>query len=157
MSTEHYGATICLNGHVLTKEDDGENEGRRFCAQCGKALIGTCPKCNQQIRGWTLDTLDTSMDAPAYCPQCGEPYPWQQAKLDALSEAIDELEELTDDEKERLLESVPDLITDTLRTETAVLRVKKALTKVGAAGGKVLTSLLTSVVTDGVKKLLGLP
>jgi len=131
--------------------NDGDT---KFCPQCGKPIINACLNCGQKIRGWEHGGMDVGMEVADYCPQCGEPFPWQTGKLEALAEAIGELEGLSPDEKEKLSKSIPDLIANTPKTETAVRRVRSALAKADATGRNFFMKLLTSVVTDDVNKLL---
>jgi hypothetical protein len=150
-----YSALVCINGHVLTKmAEESDDRDTRFCPQCGKAIINLCPKCASAIRGWTEGGFDTEMDVADYCPQCGEPYPWQLSKLESLAEAIDELEGLPPDEKEKLSKSIPDLIANTPKTELAAQRMKKAFAKADTAGRKAITNILSNVATEEVNRLL---
>ena len=72
---------------------------------------------------------------------------------DEVKARIDELEdELSDDEKERLTKSIPDIIADTPKSEVAVTRFKKAASKAGDIGSQMLWEVLKTVTTEAVKK-----
>jgi hypothetical protein len=93
---------------------------------------------------------------PRHCRECGHPFPWTRRKAEALIEVIEELDELTPEERQKLHQSVPDIIADTPKSETAVVRFKKAAKKTGEVGGKLLLGVLSNVATEAVKKTLGL-
>lgn len=45
----HYNnATICLNGHVVSKY---QANYQKFCSKCGKETYSKCPECNSPIHG----------------------------------------------------------------------------------------------------------
>lgn len=153
-----------MNGHGVNGAADanpGPNED--FCSKCGEPTIRQCPACNEQIRGHYFDTEDwEEIRAPGftprtYCHRCGKAYPWTIRAEAAVAATIDELEELTTAERDALKSSIPDLLVETLKTQPALLRLKKAMGKVGAAGAKFLTDVLTKVAAEVVVKAMKLP
>jgi hypothetical protein len=74
----------------------------------------------------------------------------------ALAEAIDELDQLPEVEREKLKLSIPDVILDTPKTKTAAARFTRAISTAGEWGGKVLTDVMTNVATATVLNLMGL-
>lgn len=157
----HYDqGMVCLNGHGITGHAGSSPEFRKdFCPDCGAKTITNCEACKSGIHGKYI--VEGFIDAtrwkpPAHCHNCGKPYPWTQRKADALSEMIDELEDLGDEEKGKLKKSIPDIIAETPASDTAVLRFKKAIVKAGQFGGKMLTEVLTKVAAEAVKKSMGL-
>ena len=48
--------------------------------------------------------------APAFCYKCGDPFPWTAAALRAAEDLADEMDALSDDEKESLKKTLPDLV-----------------------------------------------
>ena len=42
----------------------------------------------------------TDLPLPSFCPDCGEPYPWTEAKLKAAQELTDLNEDLSPEERE---------------------------------------------------------
>lgn len=161
-------ALICAHGHLINSAAE-TNPGRNseFCPKCGEPALGECQNCNASIPG---DEYEDQFDGvelvgphnlgfheiPSHCLACGKPYPWTQRKAEAVTEMIDELDGLSDDEREKLKKSIPDVIADTPKSETAALRFKKAAAKVGQAGGKLLMDVVTNVATEAVKKSMGL-
>jgi hypothetical protein len=82
--------------------------------------------------------------------------PWTQRKTEALAEAIEWLDDLTDTEKDKLRESIPDVIKETPRTDTAIAIFKKAIGKAGAIGGKLLTDVLSKVAAEVVVRSMNI-
>lgn len=148
----------CLNGHKITGDAENSPEfAEDFCSKCGEPTITECPACKAKIRGFYRGEVSIiGWDLPAHCPACGKPYPWTERKAEAMAEMIDELDELSNMERERLKKSIPDVIADTPKSETAALRFKKAAAKVGQASGKLLMDVVTNVATEAVKKSMGL-
>ena len=82
--------------------------------------------------------------------------PWTQRRTEALAEAIEWVEELPDADKDKLRESIPDVIKETARTDTAIARFKKAIGKAGQVGGKLLTDVLSKVAAEVVVKSMNI-
>lgn len=151
---------VCLNGHGVNpfaRSQPAHNA--QFCSKCGEPAISNCPKCGAGIRGsyhmdgvWDL----RRWRVPSHCHACGAPYPWTQRRSEALAETIDELDDLPEADREKLKKSIPDIIAESPKSETAVLRFKKAAAKLGAAGGKVLMDALSKVAAEAVRGRLGL-
>ena len=62
---------------------------------------------------------------PSYCYNCGTAFPWTVCSLEAAKELADELETLTQEEKEQLKNSFPDLMKNTPKTTVAETRFQK--------------------------------
>jgi hypothetical protein len=152
---------VCLNGHEVNSEFRSSPEfNAKFCKQCGEQTIHACPKCGVPIRGFykvqgVID-LGHSWSIPQYCHECGAAYPWRERKEKALATAIEELDELTAAERDKLKESIPDAIAETPKTEIAIARFKKAIIKAGVIGGKLLTDTLSKVAAEIVVKSMGI-
>ncbi len=150
---------VCLNGHEinsLAASNSGSNQA--FCTTCGERTTDRCLSCNGPIRGhYHVEGVISLFPwvVPSHCHACGQPYPWTQRRSEALAEALDELDELSAEEREKLKKSIPDILVETPKSGTAALRFKKAVVKVSTAGGKVLTEILTKVAAEAVKKVLG--
>lgn len=80
--------------------------------------------------------------------------PWTQTERAAAEAYIAELDGLTGTEKTFLSGSIDDIIRDTPRTETAIVRIKKLLPKAGREGAEVLRRLLLGMATEAAKRLL---
>jgi hypothetical protein len=151
---------VCLNGHAVNSDSRSSPEHNvKFCKQCGEKTIDACPACGVAIRGSynVAGILDMhEWPVPKHCHGCGAPYPWTERKKEALLAGIAELDELTEAERDKLKEAIPDVLSETPKTETAVARYKKAIIKAGAIGGKLLNDILTKVAAEVVVKSLGI-
>ena len=159
MSNGHYDvAQICENGHVantMAREYPGTNQD--YCDKCGARTIVICPSCSTGIRGHYhmpgVFGFD-SYTAPAFCFKCGKPFPWTLAGLRAVEDLADEMDALTDQEKETLKASVHDLVRETPKSKVAETRFKKIMQKVGREGFEAMRSLLTGLVNESVRSAL---
>lgn len=130
-------AEICLNGHIVSANSTSDNH-ENFCSKCGAKTISSCPNCKSQIRGWykpdgvvVLRSSNTKFPLPAFCPSCGRPYPWTVSAIESTAALIEEDEEIPQEQKTKLIESLPDIVSETPRTKLAIVRLKKALVSVG--------------------------
>ena len=138
----HYPAFICENGHTIRTSSDSCND--KFCSTCGARVISKCPNCNSVIRGKERDAYGFAAIyiTPAYCKDCGKPYPWIVNAIEATSLMLQEEPELAFDEYQKLIDILPDAITETPRTPLAAVRIRKALTTAG------------KFVADGLRKFV---
>jgi hypothetical protein len=67
-----------------------------------------------------------------FATNCGKPYPWTTRRAEALAEAIDELDELQAADRDKLKQSIPDVLRETAKTETAAARFGKAIRGAGS-------------------------
>ena len=80
-------AQICLHGHVVNDSMKlCPEDSKKHCDRCGAPTISKCPSCSVDIQG----RLHVSgfigsarpLDPPAFCPKCGEPYPWTGKRVE---------------------------------------------------------------------------
>ena len=151
-------AAICKNGHVETG-DISSYSGGRFCKKCGEEIINSCPNCGTAIQG---EYYEPSVICflpyipPSYCHNCGQPYPWTTARIEAAKMLIEDMDELSDEEKKKMSESIDKIISDTPYTEVASNRIKKYLLKAGKETASVFRDILVNIASDAAKKYLGL-
>jgi hypothetical protein len=98
--------------------------------------------------------MTTSGSVRAFCHACGKPYPWTRAGIEAAKALALEFEELDDAERIQLQASIDDLVTDTPKTNVAIVRFKKLMPKVGKHGADALRAILINLITEGAKKTL---
>lgn len=133
----HYHiAQICLNGDCISDRIDVNKElSQKYCKKCGAKTITACPNCNTPIRGEYdvegITVIGYEYDVPAFCCECGTPYPWTKSALDSAELLISEDDVLTSDIKNKVIESLPDIIAETPRTQLAASRFKRALISAG--------------------------
>ena len=153
-------AQICTNGHVINSQSVYHPEhNRKFCDKCGALTITNCQKCNTPIRGYyhvpPMGTLDyTHLPLPSFCPECGKPYPWTEAKLKAAQELSDELDNLSPEERSLLKKSLNDIIRDTPQTTVAATRFKRLVAKAGKAAADGFRDILVDVLSETAKKII---
>ncbi|MBU3111772.1 DUF2321 domain-containing protein [Clostridium lacusfryxellense] len=160
----YHTAQICLNGHVVTNSFD-KNVARRqdFCDKCGSKTIVNCTNCNATIHGnyqvegvWNLQSTEST--SPAYCYNCGNPYPWTETALESAKILINEDENLNSDEKLLFCKTLPELIVEspTPKTQVAIVRFKKLLSKTASYTADGLRDIFIDVASETIKKSLGL-
>jgi len=136
-------ALICLNGHVVnTAFHHNSMSNQHHCEKCGEKTVTQCPSCNQEIRGvryWIQQsyvdarhggshtTFDTRYELPKFCLHCGTAYPWTDKRIQTLREYIINITELSEDDKQLLLNNLSDLIKSTPRSDLAASYWKKIL------------------------------
>jgi hypothetical protein len=152
-------AQICFNGHVIndsTKQYPSLNW--KFCDKCGKPTIMACRECGFDIRGEYIShvpfTGKRDFSAPAFCENCGQPYPWTKQALDAARKLADQMPGLTDAEKAEVKGDLDDLVADSPRTKLAASRVKRLLAKAGGELPGMLREVIVSFASDAAKKVL---
>ena len=160
-------ALICLNGHIINSSTNKSPEdNKKFCDKCGSETITKCPRCKTEIQGDYEErqedeftylpnrsyTIHMSEKAPAFCHNCGKPYPWTESKLKAADELADEIENLKPEEKDVLKKSLDDLIKDSPNAQVAALRFKKLIAKAGGTVGNFFKDLLVDVLSEAIKK-----
>ena len=161
MSASFYEvAQICMNGHVITSLlKMNPIRSQKHCNQCGALTITTCPKCNEQIRGsyydpeWSKD-YEGSYKKPSFCHNCGTAYPWMDSKLKAARDLSDELDNLTQDERDLLKKSLDDIVRDTPQTTVSALRFKKLATKASSIAASALKDILVDIASEAAKKVI---
>lgn len=134
-------AQICLSGHINNSNIEYyPEENSSFCQECGSKIIDECPSCHAKIRGergcMHANMLDNRYHftaayhlsvAPAYCYACGAPYPWTKATLQTAENIINMLDELTPEQKQQLVDFIPDIIVETPQSRYAALFYAKLL------------------------------
>jgi len=154
-------ALICAMGHVIhDRPSDAMLLSQAYCLQCGAQGIYRCQHCQALIRGFNplIDGVAGRMQqAPKYCPQCGEPYPWMQDGAETMALIIDVLDDLTDEERIGLKASIKDLLELTPGTSQAMALVKDLSGKIkGTWGWGILADILKDLASEDVKTQLGI-
>ena len=150
-----YPAFICMNGHVIATVSSRCPD--RYCIKCGSPIIHKCNNCDATIRGSSTDDYiyETIYSVPAYCPTCGKPYPWTSAAIEATTHLIAEESRLSEQDQQKLIEVLPDALSDTPRTQLAAMRFKRIM----ALGGFIADGLRDFAVnccSQAFLKFLGL-
>ena len=156
--SEYRNASVCENGHVLSETETIENE---FCPTCGKKILTHCSNCNALIRGkkiiqGVLTCSSKPPIAPAYCFNCGNPFPWTVKALQAAELIIKEDDSIPTELKNNAIESLPDLVTKNPKTDLAIIRFKKVFGIIGNVALECLEKVITSIACEYVKQNLGI-
>ncbi|MGX9967101.1 DUF2321 domain-containing protein [Roseomonas sp. F4] len=149
---------VCLNGHQITEHAATMPQfNKPFCSQCGQETITTCPECKAPIQGHYHSPGVLSLrttPVPNNCHACGTAYPWRQHALAAAVEAVQlELDEKDAAEAAAL---IPDVAATTPRTDVAVFKLKKLLSKLQKPAYDIAIKVVTDVASETAKKTLGL-
>ncbi|MHA9740729.1 DUF2321 domain-containing protein [Robinsoniella peoriensis] len=152
----YYGATICLNGHVISKR---KANFQKYCLKCGKETYSNCLRCNAPINGLieikgAVVAGDRFYERPFYCYECGSPYPWTEKILNDAVELLSLDDNLEPSIKELIKSAIPDLIVDTPSTPLAIAKYNKGISKAGQIIKDSMYSLLIDVISEATKKAL---
>jgi hypothetical protein len=156
-------AAYCLNGHFITSVErepplfpidpidailagfKGPKQPPPFCSKCGAGSISTCQNCQSPIERENSEREKP----PAYCAACGKPYPWQES-IEKLKAALRD-SELNAAECEEMEDALPDVLRDTPKTESAALKIKRLLEKVGKPAYDIAIKVISDVASETAK------
>lgn len=149
-------AQICNNGHEVNSTYNNMPEFRQeHCEQCGAKSVTACQHCKKSIRGKYWGTMSLAKyEIPKYCGECGTAFPWTTARMEAIRELVEMAPGLSEADKQLVNEALPDIAKSTPRTEVAILKMRKALSKSKDFGKKIFEKVATDIATDQAKLLL---
>jgi hypothetical protein len=149
-------AQICINGHIITQfAQTRPGQAKKFCDKCGAATTSVCPKCSKPIQGYHHSPRVVRVvkeEPPAFCHECGEPYPWTEQRLAAVKQLTDEVAEFSAEEREQFQQSVNDIVKQTPNTPVAVNRLRRLMSKGGQWVTEGLRTILVDVLSEAIKK-----
>lgn len=153
MDSGYDQAQICLTGHTINSSYTVfPQHNKKYCDLCGAKTIIECPNCRQPIRGWYKDGSPFQEYAPPkFCHNCGGIFPWTKATIEAAKELVDDLEELTAEEKESYKESIDELVKESPKQELAAGRVKGYLMKAGPKIYQEFKDITAKVLSEIIK------
>lgn len=152
-------ALICNNGHIINGSFRTQPQrNQQFCSDCGAPTIHTCPHCGREIPGDYAGDFGYAIpwDVPKYCGYCGKPFPWTESAIESASLIIKEETELSEELKQQVTESIPDIISETPRTTLAAVRIKKVLSSGASITAEMLRQFVIDFGCELVKNSLGL-
>lgn len=151
-------AEICPNGHVSTSSADTSPELReKFCSSCGEQTLTQCPSCNAAIRGFYHVEGVLSIrpyDRPAFCFNCGKPFPWTERAIVSAVELVDEASDLSEQELEQFRTDLTELTKDTPKAQVASLRFKKIMGRVGNSVSGGVRDIVVEILSETAKKAI---
>lgn len=152
---QYHGATICLNGHILSKY---EANFQKYCSKCGTETYSNCTNCQSPIKG--LREIEGAFignrpyNLHYYCDSCGSPYPWTQKILNNAVELLSLDEDLDDVSKELIKNAIPELLVNTPTTPLAIAQYRKGMIHAGQIIKDSMHQLLVDIVSETVKRSL---
>jgi hypothetical protein len=98
-------------------------------------------------------------EPPAFCHECGEPYPWTEKRFAAIKQLAEEVPEFSPEDRVELRNSVDDIVRQTPNSPVAINRLKKLMKKGGQWVAEGVRSILVDVLSEAIKKKIwdGLP
>ena len=139
---------VCFNGHIINDTIKFRPEANKeYCTLCGEKTITQCPKCSTNIRGAMLivkqrnrrpSPCESLTVAPAYCLNCGKPYPWTENKIVAAIQMFAEFGNLDEEEKETIEQDIKNIAEDIPQTELSAMRIKRIWEKCSRAGYEII-------------------
>jgi len=156
---EWRAARVCLNGHVVSNDDEpGREPPTGFCTVCGERVIAVCEYCQEPLRGRYRpqpgEVFTSPWRRPRYCQACGRPHPWQIASLTAAKQLVDEAEGLDAKERETMVGSIEAVARDAAGLELAASRLRRLMAKLGEDDRRFVRQAVESVAGDDAKALL---
>lgn len=150
-------AQICLNGHVVNSMAlTSSNHNKKFCDQCGASTIMECPHCKSKIKGPyhypNIISIGLGYDAPKFCDNCGNKYPWTETQLQVTRELIELADQLNAAEKEDLNVNIEELVKESPKVPVAQIKVKKLLSKVDKNISDGIHDALAEIISDTIQK-----
>jgi hypothetical protein len=148
-------AQVCPNGHVANSTMQLLPEmNRKYCEACGEATLTACPGCGHPIRGEFNGIGFAKYQPPAFCRNCGKPFPWTERTLEAARELASEAENLSAEEQKEFAGTIDDLVRELPRTQGAAMRFKRLATKAGSVTAGALRDVLVDIVSETARKAI---
>jgi len=152
-------AQVCPNGHVVnTMAREAPQHNQEYCLECGEKTITQCPSCRAEIQGRyyspNVVVLGNAYVPPAYCGKCGAAFPWTGRRLEAAAALANDLEGLSEDERQRLALTLPDLVRDVPMTKVSADRFKRLVAKAGPQVAEAFRELLVDIASETAKKTI---
>lgn len=158
MSGKYLTAAVCVRGHAATDSVEFGPAPGKFCQTCGGTIITACQSCNASIRGDYyvpgVLAIGGSYTPPAYCVECGKPFPWTAEKVAAAKELTDELEGVSSEDRDKIKQALDDVTSDGPRTALGAARLKKLLGNAGGAVGKAAWKIAVEIASEAAKKVM---
>jgi hypothetical protein len=150
----YYTAEVCHGGHPTTSRVETSPESRqKFCSRCGEPTITACPGCNEPIRGsYEVPGVGflSGYHAPAYCQECGKPFPWTEARLRAARELVDLERDLDAEQARQVKADLSTIATDSPAAKVAATRLSRLWSRVSGP----LKDATVEIATEAAKKIL---
>jgi len=167
MSGNYDVQQVCENGHQITGCCTIHPEQlKKFCQECGAATISKCPSCSEGIQGDPIEVRQSWADAgrggskmvsgrpadvPAYCSNCGEPYPWTKNKIVTAIQMFAEFGDLDEEEERTIEQDINNVTKDIPQTKLSAMRLKRICEKCGKVAYDVIMELASKTAAEVLK------
>lgn len=144
---------VCEQGHQITSfydKESGSEFAQKFCDKCGEKTITQCKYCNAGIRGTYKDAWQ-EVSVPAYCHNCGKPYPWTENKIQVAIQIFAEFGNLGAEENKTIEQDIKNISRDIPQAELSALRIKKMWGKYGKIAYNVIMEFATKTAAEILK------
>ena len=145
---------------ITSSTEDCPSDKQTFCSECGAKTITACPHCSAPLRGFYRGDgpylFIQSAKVESFCYNCGTPYPWIESGLEAAKLLIQESDDIPNEQKNILIESLPDIITETPKSKLATTRFKKVISATGKFTAEGIRQFIIDFGCEVVKKQIGL-
>jgi hypothetical protein len=150
-SARFYSGQICQNGHVQSSDGKNPVSKGEHCQRCGSPIIVHCPHCNAPIRGQDV-FLAADYARPSFCYKCGQPYPWQEDRLNTARELLYHDDKLTQDDREKLWDLLKEVMSNP--TDDLVPAKRRLIDFKLAKAGQMTKDLLTDLIAKTMAEII---
>ncbi|MBF6606508.1 MAG: DUF2321 domain-containing protein [Chloroflexi bacterium] len=145
----------CENGHRINGDVIGSPEdSSSFCPECGAATIRGCHQCGATLRGYMRGVVTGDWTLEAYCRDCGKPYHWTEASIQAAKDLLELEASLSSEDRELLATNLDAVTRDTPQTAVAAKRIKLVLAKVPGQAATAVRDIILGVATEAAKSAI---
>jgi hypothetical protein len=93
-------------------------------------------------------------EPPAHCHNCGNEFPWTGRKIDSAVDLLEVDGNLSTAEIQQFRNDLEELTKDSLKTQAASLRFKKAMAKVGTSIASSVREIVVDVLSEAARKAI---
>lgn len=158
MIKSYYVEAVCANGHVIQRNLEPNERPHKFCKKCSASVLYECQNCGAQIDGDLIGgmlVIGYDKPAPAYCGECGNPYPWTEKKILLLQKTLELEADCSKEDVNEFIKMVPDIISETPGTKFASLLYRKLFSLAGEIGKSALVDFVKALACEAFRDLIG--
>ena len=146
--------SICeREGHVQSR-DISLVPAWPFCKDCGAKNTSQCLSCDAVIHG-TMGRHPGPYNPPSFCHECGAGYPWTARRIRSAQQVI--LESDSSPEAKDVANSLPDLVTPSEGSNSAIARVKFWMARAAPTVARAIWELMWPIISAEARAKLGIP
>ena len=146
---------VCLRAHIQADDPANALQPTEFCTDCGTRILEACPQCSSPFQaraGRAGDLLNEQ-----FCGWCGAPHLWASRDTQRLHlENLLQFQDLDEDEQFQLIAEIAVLTTSSDVSDERKIEAAEALKRVAPRAWDLGRPILQSVLTEVVKRRVGL-